>query len=295
MKLLVGAKQAEAPSKNRRGAETTLSSSTMPACNSAASPIAPTAECQGYMLVITGHSLGAGIAALLALILRKAWQGNGVEIICSAFSPPGGLLSKRVAVAMGPWCTSVFVENDLVPTLGLAQVELLMDEVVHALVFSPASKFALSTSACACSQKAALALLPPPPPLMCDAVSGALRIDWGGCGSAPSEAAAAALALHRAAGPVSTRASRASLASHISHEPLFPPGRVVQLRKHAKKGGRYMAEELSEGPGPILRIRWPFIAGVLDHLPWNVLRALREGQGSGSMSTVQVTAAAEHV
>nr|DBA20252.1 TPA: hypothetical protein GDO54_015964 [Pyxicephalus adspersus] len=42
-----------------------------------------------YRLVIVGHSLGAGAAALLAIMLRSSFP----TLKCYAFSPPGGLLS----------------------------------------------------------------------------------------------------------------------------------------------------------------------------------------------------------
>ncbi|MGH0139238.1 UNVERIFIED_CONTAM: hypothetical protein FKN15_068647 [Acipenser sinensis] len=45
-----------------------------------------------YKLVITGHSLGAGTAAVLSILLRSAFPG----LKCYAFSPPGGLLRLTV-------------------------------------------------------------------------------------------------------------------------------------------------------------------------------------------------------
>ncbi len=43
-------------------------------------------DCSGWRLVVTGHSLGAGAAALLALLLRPSYP----NVQCWAFSPPGG-------------------------------------------------------------------------------------------------------------------------------------------------------------------------------------------------------------
>lgn len=43
---------------------------------------------QEYKLVITGHSLGAGTASLLAVLLRSTHP----TLECYAFSPPGGLM-----------------------------------------------------------------------------------------------------------------------------------------------------------------------------------------------------------
>jgi hypothetical protein len=43
---------------------------------------------QGYDLVLVGHSLGAGTAAILAILLQQEYPG----LHCYAYSPPGGLL-----------------------------------------------------------------------------------------------------------------------------------------------------------------------------------------------------------
>ena len=42
-------------------------------------------DCRGYQLILTGHSLGAGAATLLAMLLRPQFPG----LRCYAFSPPG--------------------------------------------------------------------------------------------------------------------------------------------------------------------------------------------------------------
>ena len=46
---------------------------------------------QNYKLVITGQSLGAGAAAILALLLKQEPQYKDI-LQCFAFSPPGGLM-----------------------------------------------------------------------------------------------------------------------------------------------------------------------------------------------------------
>ena len=62
---------------------------------------------QGWKLVLTGHSLGAGVAALLALKLRPRFPT--VPIKCWAFCPPGGLVTPGLSHAMEPFCTSVVI------------------------------------------------------------------------------------------------------------------------------------------------------------------------------------------
>lgn len=41
-----------------------------------------------FRIVLVGHSLGAGTAAILAVLLREDYP----TLQCYAFSPPGGLL-----------------------------------------------------------------------------------------------------------------------------------------------------------------------------------------------------------
>ena len=52
---------------------------------------------------VAGHSLGAGVAAVLALLLRRAWRDAHPEHVarlrCFVLAPPGGLLSRGVAEA----------------------------------------------------------------------------------------------------------------------------------------------------------------------------------------------------
>ncbi|KAG2455682.1 DGLB lipase, partial [Polypterus senegalus] len=64
-----------------------------------------------YSLIITGHSLGAGTAAVLSILLRTAFP----RLRCYAFSPPGGLLSKSLADYSKGFTISVVLGKDLVP------------------------------------------------------------------------------------------------------------------------------------------------------------------------------------
>jgi sn1-specific diacylglycerol lipase len=42
-------------------------------------------EFRHYRLVVTGHSLGAGVASVLSVILKRDYP----DLVCYAFSPPG--------------------------------------------------------------------------------------------------------------------------------------------------------------------------------------------------------------
>jgi hypothetical protein len=87
------------------------------------------APCAGYELVTTGHSLGAGVAALAALCLRAEFP----ETRCVCYAPPGGLMSAGLAEETAAWgWLSVVVGSDAVPRLSLASLERLRDDVVAA-------------------------------------------------------------------------------------------------------------------------------------------------------------------
>ncbi|XP_062859416.1 diacylglycerol lipase-beta [Trichomycterus rosablanca] len=79
-----------------------------------------------YRLVITGHSLGAGTAALLAALLHS----NYPTLQCYAFSPPGGLMSKALADYSKQFVISVVLGKDLVPRLSIPNMEDLKRRIL---------------------------------------------------------------------------------------------------------------------------------------------------------------------
>lgn len=86
---------------------------------------------QHYRLVIVGHSLGGGVASILAILLEEYFP----DLICYAYSPPGcifrsvlptSVLFGRHFFAFSPcsfplvqyskkFITSVVIGNDMVP------------------------------------------------------------------------------------------------------------------------------------------------------------------------------------
>lgn len=60
-----------------------------------------------YGLVIVGHSLGAGTAAILSFLLRPQYP----TLRCYAYSPPGGLL-RSASADVQPHTVFVFVTPD---------------------------------------------------------------------------------------------------------------------------------------------------------------------------------------
>uniref|UniRef100_A0A4W6FAP3 Diacylglycerol lipase-beta n=1 Tax=Lates calcarifer TaxID=8187 RepID=A0A4W6FAP3_LATCA len=79
-----------------------------------------------YKLVVTGHSLGAGTAAVLAVMLRNSFPA----LQCYAFSPPGGLLSKALADYSKDFVVSVVLGKDLVPRLSIPNMEDLKRRIL---------------------------------------------------------------------------------------------------------------------------------------------------------------------
>jgi len=91
-----------------------------------------------YSVVCTGHSLGGGTAAILAILLRQDYPG----VKAYAFSPPGGLLSEEAMVASRSFMVSVVVGKDIVPRLGMHQLEKLRLQLMAEIRNSNQSKWA---------------------------------------------------------------------------------------------------------------------------------------------------------
>ena len=83
--------------------------------------------CRNWQIVATGHSLGAGASALVALYIRSFYPRSRAW----AFEPPGGLVDGQLARASADCVTSVVLGKDWVPRLSVASFERLRDEMVR--------------------------------------------------------------------------------------------------------------------------------------------------------------------
>lgn len=81
-----------------------------------------------YKLIIVGHSLGAGCAAILATLLRQDYP----HLHCFAYSPPG-CLNEAAACYTKEFVTSVTLGKDLVARFGLQTAISLKDDIVSLL------------------------------------------------------------------------------------------------------------------------------------------------------------------
>ena len=94
-------------------------------------------ECQGWRLVLTGHSLGGATASIVALFLREKFPNLRVY----AIEPPGGLLGIELAKETESFCTSSVHGLDAIARLSGPALLKLRAEVINALVRCKLNKF----------------------------------------------------------------------------------------------------------------------------------------------------------
>jgi sn1-specific diacylglycerol lipase len=80
-----------------------------------------------YRLRITGHSLGAGCAAILSLMLRPKHPNLRAHCFC----PPGCTLSETAAIECEEFLTSYVNNDDIIPRLSVNSMENLRFDVVE--------------------------------------------------------------------------------------------------------------------------------------------------------------------
>ena len=84
-----------------------------------------------FQLVVTGHSLGAGTATILAFLLREKYPLRATT--CYAFSPPGGLLSEAAARESEKFTVSLIVGDDVIPRLSLPNIKILSRDIKQSI------------------------------------------------------------------------------------------------------------------------------------------------------------------
>lgn len=116
-----------------------------------------------YGLVIVGHSLGAGTAAILSFLLRPQYP----TLQCYSYSPPGGLLSEDAMEYSKEFVTSVVLGKDLVPRIGLSQLEGFRRHLLEVLQKSDKPKWRIIAGGTKCIPKSELPVEdgPQPPPV----------------------------------------------------------------------------------------------------------------------------------
>nr|XP_014281605.2 sn1-specific diacylglycerol lipase alpha [Halyomorpha halys] len=211
-----------------------------------------------FGLVLVGHSLGAGTASILAILLRQTYP----DLQCFAYSPPGGLLSMPAVQYTKSFITSVVLGKDVVPRIGLYQMESLRADLINAIKRSKDPKWKTITCSVFC------------------------------CGCAPMPTSAVELKADSAtmqAYQLEKNAAREA-AVHPSdntialtlHQPLYPPGSIIHVvRHHPSK-----TEQVLKKHDPVYQAIWAnntdfdevLISPVMiqDHMPDKVLEALNK-------------------
>ncbi|XP_059479899.1 diacylglycerol lipase-alpha isoform X2 [Neocloeon triangulifer] len=217
-----------------------------------------------FDLVLVGHSLGAGTAAILAILLRQEHPG----LRCYAYSPPGGLLSMPAVQYSQEFTISIVVGKDVVPRIGLHQMESLRADLINAIKRSkdPKWKTIAGGMVCCCG--------PHQMEGNEDKVSNS--------GAEPgSEAVVVSEAERDAARDDITHPTDSSIALTV-HQPLYPPGKILHVvRHHPTKG-----EQVLRKNEPVYQALWVdntdfdevLISPVMiqDHMPDKVLEALEK-------------------
>ena len=181
-------------------------------------------EYNDYQLVVTGHSLGAGTAAILAFLLREKYPARQVH--CYAYSPPGGLLSQAAARESEKFTVSVLVGDDVIPRLSLRNIGTLSSDIKRSITSCSLPKYQIFGES-----------LSP----LSDVILHTTNCSGYGClaclFSRPRSRLSAELDRLYPSGPVSSGdgvATSSQPADHpasqlISVPPMFLPGRVLHL------------------------------------------------------------------
>uniref|UniRef100_A0AAR5Q0G7 Diacylglycerol lipase-alpha n=1 Tax=Dendroctonus ponderosae TaxID=77166 RepID=A0AAR5Q0G7_DENPD len=210
-----------------------------------------------FEIVIVGHSLGAGTASILGILMRQIYP----TLQCFCYSPPGGLLSAPAVEYTKEFTVSVVIGKDVVPRIGLHQMETLRTDLINAIKRSVDPKWKTITCSiicCGCSQP-----------------TSAVEMSTG-----ETEVSEYMRSKHNAR-CMGIHPSDSSIAL-TSHQPLYPPGRIIHVVRHHPTSGQ---QALSKKE-PVYQALWAantdfdevLISPVMiqDHMPDTVLEALNK-------------------
>uniref|UniRef100_A0A6B2EG71 Diacylglycerol lipase-alpha n=1 Tax=Phlebotomus kandelakii TaxID=1109342 RepID=A0A6B2EG71_9DIPT len=218
----------------------------------------PERNTPSFGLVIVGHSLGGGTAAILAILLKN----DHPSLQCFSYSPPGGLLSMPAVEYSKSFITTVVVGKDVVPRIGLHQMETLRADLINAIKRSIDPKW--KTIACS--------------------------VFCCGCGPEPTSVSQMSSRDDNINAYEEQRTSARNTSAHPNdssialtlHRPMYPPGRIIHIVRHHPTPD----EQLLKKREPVYQAIWAkntdfdevLISPVMfkDHMPDKVLAALNK-------------------
>ena len=86
---------------------------------------------------LTGHSLGAGTAAILSFMMREKYP----TLKCSCFCPPGCSVSENMVESCKDYLTSYVLDHDIVPRMSLVSLENLRNDMLDMIARLKVTKF----------------------------------------------------------------------------------------------------------------------------------------------------------
>ncbi|KAI7697578.1 Sn1-specific diacylglycerol lipase alpha [Sarcoptes scabiei] len=177
-------------------------------------------NCSQFPIIVVGHSLGAGTAAILAVLLREIYR----NVICFAYAPPGGLLSEEVINYSKDFIVSIVLGKDLVPRLGLHQMEKLRFDLIKSIKHCDMSKWSIILKSCCLSRKE----------FSLEEFTKKFKMNW--------QTDRLELATDRnkiTKEIISTHPNDESISLTV-HTPLYPPGSIIHLVKAYPNKNEYV-------------------------------------------------------
>ncbi|XP_046523388.1 LOW QUALITY PROTEIN: diacylglycerol lipase-beta [Equus quagga] len=214
-----------------------------------------------YRLVIVGHSLGAGAAALLAIMLRQSHP----QVHCYAFSPPRGLLSKSLYEYSKSFIVSVVLGDDVIPRLSVTNLEDLKRRLLRVIAHCNKPKYKILLHGCWYE------LFGGDPDNLPTELDGGDRRDL-------TQPLLAEQSLLTHWSPAYSCSSDSPLESPTKYPPLYPPGRIIHLEEEGTSGrfcccsaAHYRAKWSHESEFSRILIGPKMLT---DHMPDILMRAL---------------------